>query len=469
MRQKYAFISIDGHSLPLAYHLQQERAEVWVGQVSDWRRIDAKHDEDREAKRRRLALYDGLLEKMDAEVLVRQLLRERDKDQWRVIVDFNFLHPYSDVLRRAGFKGLLPHEEDEELEKDRRKAKQTVEQRYDMLTVGDYQEFKKVKDGEALLKRKSDQLFVLKGFNEQAKTIVPKSDDPGVNHAMILDALHRWQREYESDGFLLEEKVSDLIEFTPSAESFDGELLGVNIDIEHKLMGSRNGQQVGCGIDLVVWQDLNSKVYECFLEPLSDLMLRENELTIWDASVLYSPSKQKFFFGEYCSDRWGFNAIFSELATIGSTTAYLDRLFSLSPLVDEDTQPIGASVRVFNLRSDEQAAGQKASGELIIADIADPDIWGWDVMRKDNQLYTVGYDKNTLVVTGAGESVKQAVAQTYRNLSRVQFDSGFSLQENDFFDRDFPANVVRRYEALMALGVIGPPEAEEEEAVEENT
>jgi hypothetical protein len=68
---KYRIFTFSGDALPIARKLQQEGREVVVGMVDDKTEIHSAKEgdlrpENAEAKRRRLALFDGLVEKRPA-------------------------------------------------------------------------------------------------------------------------------------------------------------------------------------------------------------------------------------------------------------------------------------------------------------------------------------------------------------------------------------------------------------------
>jgi len=411
------------------------------------------HPETDDTRHKRLALYDNLFErKWDADRLLSFLLGQprNSRADWFVFCDFNYLWPYADKLRAAGYQGLLPTKTDFDLEKDRRLAKKLIAQRYPVITIGEYKEFKKIADGLKFLKDNQDALFVLKGFYEEASTVVPESDDPKINRMILEDALTREKKEYEREGFVLEEKIPDLIEFTPEAISAFGQIVGVNVDIEHKIIGSRHGYLSGCTLDLVMWQNENDELYKKFLAPLEGLMLRENEISVWDLSILYSPENGKFYPGEFCSNRPGYNALYTEISTLPSVTDYIERLFHAEHLEKEDTQPIGVSARIFDL------TGEARREQLMIADIADPNIWAWDIQKQDGKLRTTALDRNTMIVTGAGGTVDQAITALYDNLENVHYDSGFNLERRDWYDVEFPENILHRLKVLTDKGVIQP-------------
>jgi hypothetical protein len=443
---KFAFLTADGHFFPLAYKLQQAGNHVVVGQIQDWSEVRMVRNEKPEDKKLRLQLYDGMLaDKWTAQKLVNYLLGQKP-DDWFVFCDFNYFWPYADRLRRKGFKGLLPTKEDQRLEKDRAFAKQFVEENYPDVLVAEYQDFKTVQDAQKYLDKNADTLFVLKGNSDECPTIVPSLDDVAVNRELIIDSLERQKKWYEKEGFSLEEKIPDIIEFTPEAYAYDGEVIGVSVDLEHKHLGSRGGQMEGCTMGLLLWQELSSPIYDYFLEPLAKQMLRPREFTVWDMSVYWSPSRKQYFFGEFCPDRPGYDCVFSEIASSGGVEAWVEKITSGSRFGND--KAFGTSVRIFNKQRVDPKKGWE---ELIVGNPADPNVFFWDVRQEGERLYTVGYDSNTYIVSGSGNTPDEAWDDVFKNDEKVVFDSGFSLEKHDVYDTEYPENILHRYEVLKEL------------------
>jgi len=443
---RYAFLTADGLLLPVAYHLQEAGNEVHVGQIQNWDEVKMVRSPDPKGEERRLSLYQGMLENpWKARHLVEFLERQSPND-WFVFCDFNFFYDYADRLRRKGFKGLLPNKEDGRLEKDRDHAKEFVERNYNHVTVAEHQVFKTVQDAEKYLDKKAEMLFVLKGNSDECPTVVPSLNDPQANRMLILDSLERFKKWYEKEGFSLEEKIEDAIEFTPEAIAFDGQVIGVNVDIEHKHLGSRGGPMEGCSLTLVMWQELESILYEYFLQPMEEIMLRPNELTIWDMSVFWSPSRKEFFFGEFCSDRPGYDAIFAEIASSGGVESFVEKL-TYGETLGEDS-PFGVAVRVFNKQRIDPKKGWQ---EMLLGNVTDPNVFAWDIRSEDEKIYTIGYDSNVYVVTGSGDTPDKAIDDVYKNDEHVVFDSGFSLEKHDWYDTKYAENILHRYKILKDL------------------
>src|SRR5262245_37771809 len=128
---KYRIFTYSGDGLPIADKLQQEGCEVVVGMVHDKATIhSAKECEQRpetaEAKRRRLALFDGLIEKRPADVLIEEMRSYEHPEEYFVFFDRNHLFRFSDQIADMPFHGNFPAEADYLFERDRDQAKQLL-------------------------------------------------------------------------------------------------------------------------------------------------------------------------------------------------------------------------------------------------------------------------------------------------------------------------------------------------------
>jgi hypothetical protein len=110
--------------------------------------------------------------------------------------------------------------------------------------------------------------------------------------------------------------------------------------------------------------------------------------------------------------------------------------------------PFGTTLRIFNLQKGEKGKPWK---EMIVGNLADPNIWAWDVKREEGKVYTAGYDRNVYICTGAGDMLDQAIEAMFEVDKRIVFDSGFSLEKHDLYDKEFPENILHRYEVLSEL------------------
>ena len=441
----FVFFTYDGHGLPVAFRLQEEGYKVYVGQFYH---LEGLEEEEIE-KEQRMCLYDGLLDKKSGKDLLRALLKVKNKDRYFIFFDFPFMWQYAEELRKAGFRGLLPHKEDWELEEDREKAQKLVEERYEIFSQKEHYEFQTIEEAKKFLEA-TDKCWVLKGNHTDAPTIVPISNEPEIAKLEIINALEMNKKLYEAEGFDLQEKLTDILEFTPEAISFNKVIRGINIDIEIKnyAPGDRGyGGQTGATADVIFWltKEEGEKIYDSFLRPLEKEMLRENELTIWDAGTIYDKKKKSFFFTEYCI-RPGYNALFTELATLPSVGYYFEKLLRGEDIYDpKECKRFGASFRIFRVAVFGKSRDKIKSEDIILPKGFDKDVWLWDVKKTSKGLETANYDYNVAVVTGSGDTLEEAFRNAYENTKKIVFN-GFHWQLDMVLNRNYKNNIPERFE-----------------------
>jgi len=444
---KYICLSYDGHGLPVFYKLLQEGNDVIVGQAKELKHMPK---EEEELKKRRLSLFDGMLKKIDADELIEKMKKENPED-WFVICDFNYVYPYAEKLKKMGFKGLLPTKEDFEFEEDRNKAKKYVSKNYEIFSQQDIQEFDNIKEALKFLKE-SEKIYGIKGFNPEAPTYFPMSNDKQIAYEELEDIMIGNQKLYESDGFILEEKIEDMIEFIPELIAFDGEIVGININLENKPIGAGNiGFQTGDAASFIFWIDKDEpafqKLYDLFFKPSVDKWVRENEMMVWDAGVMYSPSRDAFYFMEFCSGREGYSALFDKLSTFDKVSEYYEKIMNKQYLFDESVKPFGNSIRIFNEIKDKEFKHLFMKNARIITDKENKDIWLWDVYEKDGKIYTAGYDHNLAVITSAGDNWKEgfyAIDEMLSDGKTFVFPAMLYRKAFDLTRNDYPQNFDER-------------------------
>ena len=444
---KYIFLTYDGVGLPVAHKLLKEGNDVIIGQIN---KLDFMKGEE-ELEKRRLSLYEGMIEKIDAKELIEKM-RKENTDDWFVISDFNYVYPYAEKLKKMGFKGLLPTANDFEFEKDRNMAKEYVMRRYDIFSYQDIQEFSNIKEALNFLKN-SKKIYGIKGYHSEAPTYFPMSNDRQIAYCEVEDVMINNQKLYESEGFILEEKIEDLTEFVPEIVVNNSEIVGMNIDIEYKHIGGGNtGFLTGDSASFIFWIDKNEpafkKLYELFFKPSMDKWAREDEMVVWDAGVMYSPSRDKFYFSEYCSNREGYSSLFNKLSTFKNVSEYYERIVNNQYLFDSSVKPFGNSIRVFNEIRDKNFKHLYAKNVLVLTDKDNKNIWLLDVFTRDGKLYTAGYDYNLAVLTYAGDDWKDnfcVIDKVLSNGKTFVFPEMIYRRSFDLIRNDYPQNFDDRF------------------------
>jgi len=255
---------------------------------------------------------------------------------------------------------------------------------------------------------------------------------------MILDKLNEQQKDYESEGFILERKIPGIREFTPEMMFWNGEPVLCAVDIEYKHIGAgANGSQVGCGNNLIIKVDQEEEVIKMAFPPIIYEMAKKHKgLFVWDASILYSPEEDEYYFGEFCANRVGWDSVFAELAMSGGASMFFERIANgENPL----SFKFGVSVRGFNADSCEDA---------LMLFGKENDVWVYDRYLKKGQNRTTGLGKDLVVFTGASNDPEESVDEAYEALEEFAFNKMQFRPEFDFLTREFDSSIVNRYETF---------------------
>jgi len=455
----FYLFTYDGHGYPIAKKMMEEGHNVIAGVVQDKKDFISPNGdsekEDLREKELRLSLYQNMMEMTDAWKLVEKIKNLKSFDDTFVFFDLNNLFRFSDELKNLPVAGNFVTVEDLLFEEDRDKAKNFVSQHYPKMRVATKIEFKKAKEAIDFLE-KTDEIWVLKGFNDKAKAVVPDVDDPELAGRQIIEALRNHKEVFESLGFMLELLIPNIVELTPEKFYYDGVPLGTSIDIENKPFGSGNiGVQTGCSADLVFPTDMEDRINKIAFPPAIDEMAKEHKgLFVWDASLLIDKSNGKIHFGEFCSNRLGYNSFFSELAQTASVAGFFrDCMDKKNPY---RLGTVATSLRIFNMNRDQN---QQIRGGIRID--YKPEIekylWLWDVRKEGDKLVSVGYDWNLAVITGAGKSINEAIQRMYKSNESFSFLGEYYRPQDDYLSLDYPTSILNRLNYGVERGLYRLP------------
>ncbi len=446
--------TFEGYGLPVAYHLQREGHDVVVAQVEDHasvlseleRNVAPESDVERD---RRMSLYDGLLEKQPAEKVCAQLERAKDRDAY-LYFDLNHLFRYSERLAPLGYPGNYPTLDDYTLEIDRERAKNFVVEHYPQIRVGENHRFRKAEEARAFL-ADSEELWVLKGLEEDARTVVPVVEDVDLAREQILDTLFQFREEYESAGFLLERRIPAMLEFTPQRVYVDGVPVATLMVLENKALGAGNvGPLTDCAQDLTWLIDPEDRIAKMAFPPIVDEMARNHRgVFYWDASLLIDGRSGKIYFGEFCANRPGYNALYNQIGLAGSAGTYFgDLAKKVDPFPDGH---VGVAVRIFNLHRDVESL-PLAGATVDFRPRAERDLWLTDVRCARSRFVTAG-SKDTLgVATGSGRSVAEAARQAHRAIGDLSSDGALYRPMFDLLTRDYKTSILNRIDYGLQRG-----------------
>lgn len=459
---KYIFITYSGLSLPIAYKLQQEGNEVIVGQIEDIKEYVMEEEAKRASestlnRERRMRLFKNMVKIQPAGRLVEQLKSVKNPQDYFLFFEENNLYRWADKVRNLGMHGIFPTKEDYLFEVDREFAKEFVKKNYLKLHTPEVKEFSKVDDAIQFLKE-TNEIWVLKGKHDHAKTYVPTMNDVTLAKGQIIEMLNNFPHEYERLGFILELFIPSIIEMTPEKMYYDGVPIATTLNFENKSFGSGNiSIQTGCAEDLIFPTDMDDKINKICFPPIIDEMARQHKgLFIWDASILINKRENKMYFGEFCSNRPGYNSIFTELAQTGSVTQFFEKIIRKESPFTLGT--VGTSVRLFNLNRDEESEQVSANITVDYRAEIEKDLWLWDVRKNQRgKMVTVGSDWNLAVITGAGKSIDEAVAKMYKNVDGFAFVGAYYRSKDDYLSLDYQNSIINRLNYGLEKGLYRLP------------
>ncbi len=442
---KYIIFTYDLISASLIYKLLKEGNTVIVGMVQKAEEMEA--EESKEDEKLRLANYDGIFEKFDAEEVLKIIKNIENKDEWFVYCDFNNLYKYGEACVKMGFKnGLFPFKEDDELEANREKAKEIVQKEYPGLKLTQVHQCQNIEEGKEVMEQLPDKIFVLKGNYESAKTFVPSSKIPELARKQVNDTLEAGKTEYEKEGFILEEKVNEPLEITPEAMFWNGKLIATTIDIENKPLGSGNiGDQTGCSECLVFKTNPTDKINRlAFPKFAHDMAKKHPGLFIIDASLLCKG--KDYYFGEFCFNRFGWDSVFNEIMMAGGSVGeFFNKIANgENPFIYN----YGVSVRGFNLpEKDSGHAFKLEPAEMSWLESVDNNIFCYELKRDaEKKITSLAGSSDLVVVAAAGNSIKEAVDKTYKAMEGFSFEDLYYRPKSDFNSTDYPTSIPNRYE-----------------------
>lgn len=459
---KYVFITFTGLSLPIAHKLQQEGNEVIVGQIENIKDYVMEEEITRASesdinRERRLSLFKNILKMQPAQQVVDQLRAIENPEDYFVFFEENNLYRWADKVRDLPVQGNFPTKEDYMFEVDREFAKEFVKKNYPRLHATEIKEFSKTADAINFLKE-TDDIWVLKGKHDHAKTYVPTINDVELAKGQIIEILNNFPTEYERLGFILEIFIPSIIEMTPEKIYYDGVPIATTLNFENKSFGSGNiSIQTGCAEDLIFPTEMEDKINKVCFPPIIDEMAKQHKgLFIWDASILINKRDGKLYFGEFCANRPGYNSLFTELALIGNVTSFFEKIVKKQSPFTMGT--VATSVRLFNLNRDEETEQVAANISIDYRPEIEKDLWLWDVQKnKRGKLMTVGSDWNLAIITGGGKSIDEAIRKMYRNVDGFAFVGVYYRSKDDFLSHDYPSSIINRLNYGLEHGLYRLP------------
>ena len=369
-----------------------------------------------------------------------ELMAERER--WRDAIwvwDENHSVDENETLRREGFRVFLGGRYADTMEHDRDACLAFVEQHG--LEAPPSFAFDAPDEALRFVEAHPETAYVFKpDVGENYETWLPESPTaPEANRELRA---HLRSLTTKSPFILQERKEG--VETNVEVWFVSGEprFAFMSLESKKKLTGDL-GDFVGCAFDFVFEIPLDSRAVQLSLGRLFPAYREMKYTGFGDANFIAARDGVWFF--EKC-ERFGYNShpnLFWTLsmAPLGQTlAALLDGTFA--PRVSPG---FGASVSLY---MDHPRPG-KAIG---VPDALRKRLFLCDVWQRDGQLLTAGYADIVAIATGFGYTIPTAWEQCVQAAWQVTFPGrAFRL---DGEGTDYPSSPLRRYEALVAMGMI---------------
>ena len=435
----WVLLTCDGSGMPVAHHLQLEGKEVIVGHVQDKDELRNGDKEKPEDKEKRLQEFEGIVKKYPADKLVKALRKVKNKDDYFIFCDRNNLWYYSEQLLKYGLtNGIFNTTADFDLEKESEEAMNFVEEHYTDIQIIPHQKVKTVEEARKLVEE-SEVPLVLQSEGDHVSTVVGP-DDVEQSKLVILATLDKNEKEYSRGEIVIKEKLIRPVEITPQIVFWNGEPVYTTIDIETKNVGDgeNNGPQVGCGTNLIIRTDIEDEINRiAFPKKVYDMAKEHTGIFVFDISLYVTDDG--IYFGEFCSNRFGYDSLFTEMTMAHGPSEYFEKIMALQSPVEHFRY--GVAIRAFNLKVNEEQEIQYDNWKPL---------WLYDAMLKDGKMVSVGEDWDLAVATGRGNSILEAVENGYNNYNRLIFREKYCRTKEDFL-ADYPTSIMRRYEETKGV------------------
>jgi phosphoribosylamine-glycine ligase len=449
---KYLCISFDGAIFPVAHHLIEEGQTVWVCQIENGKDIGGSwvSDEDKEAKKRRMSLYDGIFNKHELKETLKMMEGIKDKSEWFFLPDHNSLYPISEKALKMGFEvGAFPTEEDYEREKDRMKSKEFVKLNYPGIVVDEVKEMKGVDKAIEFI-RESDEIWCVKSDGNYGETIVPDKDDPKLAKEEVIAELERQKKDMDKGGLLLEPKIPQAFECAPQMAFWNGKPIYSTCEFETRMLGAADiGPQTGGNENIVMNTPLDCELNKiAFPEAMMTIAKHTTGLFLADAGLLYDGSK--FHFTEFAGNRWGWGGIFSEMAGTGSWSCkhYFE---SVAKGKNPYRYKFASSLALYNMK--EEKDYPKGDLPVILPKGKELPFFMYQVkMGENKQLVNVGYRSYESAplgyVTASADTINDAAELLYEYLKDFSFKGVYYRPLADFLATDYHSAIPVRYNKI---------------------
>lgn len=447
----YVFFTVESYQFPLAKHIKDEGNEVILAMVNNKNDLElGDKKEDEKIKEFRLSVYNGLIEKRDSKEVLKFLETVKNKDDYFIFFDYNDMYKISEKVLKMGFrKGLFPTALYYRLESERMFGKKLAEEHFKNVKIAPYKEFKKVADGIKYI-QESKKKLVLKSNGKGGDTIVPKVKDLELSKQQLIFMLTKKAKDYEVEGFVLEEYIDNCLEVAPVMLFWNGEPVYSLVEFEQKELGAGNiGNLKGGNLAVNMRTELDCKLNQIAFPPIIHKMAKQQPgLAIYDAGLLWNG--EEFYFTEFCGMRYGYDGLYAEIVMGDKgkpfVTAYFENIMNnKSPLLNK----YGVSVRLFNFECHTHGMDMSVSDVPVnYEEEVENNLFLYRVKKVKDELLSVGEQDMLAVMTAADDDLNTAADKCYERVSKFYFEKLYYRIESDMLATDYKTSILNRMKAI---------------------
>ena len=429
--KNFVVVTKDWSGLGWAMRLKDEGHKVLMAYQIDPAKLN-----DEQTKKGYELVGNGIIDKFP----LKNIMSKRDKmKDWYWVWDANHNVEENELLKKEGFKVFMGGKFADMMEHDRNACLKFAE-KYGLKSPESFP-FSDAKQAIKFVEQNEETAYVFKpDEGENFETWVPESED-------ACDANHELQRHLETldskGNFILQERKEG-VETNIEVWFVKGEpkFAFMGIESKKKIVGDL-GEFTGCAFDFVFEVPLDCEAVKQSVGKLYPAYRAMNFTGLADANFI--AAKDGIWFFEKC-ERFGYNAHPNLLFNLNQ-----DELGeTLASLVDGTFKPnftpgFGSSVSLYT--------DHPKSGKAIqFPEKYYKNIYFWDAYKEGDKFMTAGYDGSVLIALGFGYTIPTAWESCLTVADKIKFPG--RAFRNDGDKACYPSSPLRRYEALVAMGLI---------------
>lgn len=408
---------------------------------------------DKQEEERRQLMGKGIITKHPADKVVEKLLKIKNKSDIVILFDFNHGTKYGEMLKKAGFHGVMAQDWAFDLERKREKAGELVKKYYKDVAVP-----KQVKFGTGsadkmiqFMEKSPDIVWVVKPNAEGMTVFCPRSEEAPIAMQENINHIEANKDKINGIPMILQEKAIG-VEINIETGYYKGKPVYSAVDLENKYMDSGEmGHQSGCAMDLGFFVPLDCELRRMCNEPFDQLAKKMNFTGLMDMNAIISQRDGKPYFLEFCPNRFGYNFLYTEIEAYGKGVDQYLKDFTqgeMKPPYDR----FAASIKLFSRDHYEDFYDSvfKEDFEYAKVNVEDDDfdgIWMWDLWKDGKEYRLAHYDPEAGAVTAASDTPEGAFEKAKFKAERaIEWDGKYARGDVDQYTRSW--HPIYRYKYL---------------------